>query len=30
MALKMQGRLAELDERWRRGGIEQPIRARMG
>jgi Adenylate cyclase, family 3 (some proteins contain HAMP domain) len=30
MALEMQQRLAELDEGWRRGGIEQPFRARMG
>ena len=30
MALEMQQRLAELDEAWRRRGIEQPFRARMG
>jgi len=30
MALEVQQRLAELDVNWRRGGIEQPFRARMG
>ena len=30
MALEMQQRLAELDEDWRRAGIQQPFRARMG
>jgi class 3 adenylate cyclase len=30
MALEMQQRLAELDQDWRRAGIQQPFRARMG
>ena len=30
MAVAMQGRLAELSERWMRRGIEKPFRARMG
>jgi class 3 adenylate cyclase len=30
MAIEMQARLAELNNEWRRRGIEQPFRARMG
>jgi class 3 adenylate cyclase len=30
MAIEMQARLAELNTEWRRRGIEQPFRARMG
>jgi class 3 adenylate cyclase len=30
MAVEMQARLAELNNEWRRRGIEQPFRARMG
>jgi class 3 adenylate cyclase len=30
MAVEMQRRLTELDARWRKSGIEQPFRARMG
>ena len=30
MAFDMQGRLAELDAKWRNAGIEHPFRVRMG
>ena len=30
MAAEMQRRLAELDAKWRRAGIERPLRVRMG